>query len=202
MHQVIGIIVRVEDSEDMLEGDVQREAVSSAKQHFQDWLHLDCVYGEGGPWDYCTPMVDEEGSGVSGTDRYDSYEDDPPAYKLDSQQGKIEMYECWKHTVKEFRKAYDRVEEVVNGDYNLIELMNDRIENEDDSKDHEYDSLDFIFKCESLANRHSPSPECYLYWACKYDDGSGSPVAQPKVFKDLRQADWEDLYIVPMDVHY
>lgn len=173
MHQVIVIVV---------EADSIDEAVNRATDHFDNRLHYtECDSS----FDCCQVM--DTSSRSAGASRYEEYTGEPLAFEMSSDRGAQEVKDAWELTKAEFRRRLaELIEEIASTDENVYRLM---------------ESFDFRYVCKDLSR--GPRTSYFLYYADKFDDGSGSTIESPQDYRDM----WEDIrtgdthYAVPLDAH-
>lgn len=177
MHMVIRAVVEAHSME---------SATDAAKSYFEQHLHRH----EGGPFDYCTPMV--EGHTVSGSDRWIDYEDEDVAFPLASDPGRAEVEDAWAST-------QDYMED------NLQEVLEATEDCEDASElaDKVLDDGMLSYYMGKAGSGHSTDKFLYVQgWSVSgLDSYSGWNHVQ-ELMEEEEQNEENRWWVVPLDVHY
>lgn len=178
MHMVIRVVVEAHDVE---------SAVSNAERFFTDNLH----YKNGGPFDYCTPMV--EGHTVSGADRWIDYQDKECAFPLASDAGRAEVEDAWSITLDCMEQNLKSVWESMEEADDFAEFFETILDDEDlvrhrMSKVAGYQSTDYFLYVQNWSTSGLRSRRGWDYLQDRIEDAEEN--------EDNR---W---WVVPLDVHY
>lgn len=178
MHMVISVVVEAHDVE---------SAVSAAESFFNNNLH----YEDGGPFDYCQPMV--EGHTVAGADRWIDYQDKECAFPLTSDPGQAEIEDSWEYTKNALESNVDE----------MLDAMKDCSSKED--------FMEKLLEDEGLL-RHNimhigayQDTDHYLYVQGWSSGGIRSYRGWNYLQEKIEEAEKHDenrWWVVPLDVHY
>lgn len=178
MHQVITVIVEAHDVE---------SAVENAESYFDNHL----LYGNGGVFDYCTPMY--EGFTVSGSDRWIDYQDKQAAFPLASDPGWAEVQDSWNATKDVMEGNLEGAFEAFNEAESVEEVMEMFLED------------DGLMRHKLNKTTGYSSTAYYLYLQGWNSGGIRSNRGWEAV-KEEREAELEsdedNWWVVPLDVHY
>lgn len=178
MHMVIRVVVEAHD---------MRSAVEAAQNYFNNHLH----YEDGGPFDYCTPMV--EGHTVSGADRWIDYKNEDVAFPLTSDPGRAEVEDAWAATLDYMEDNLEDVWEAIEEAGDMQSFM-EVLLNEEDLVRHKmnkfagYQSTDYFLYVQGWNSSGVRSRRGWEY-------------VQELMAED-EQRDEHQRWVVPLDVHY
>jgi hypothetical protein len=165
--------------------DVQT-AVDAGQRYFENYLHMQ----EGGPFDYCTPMV--EGHTVSGSDRWIDYEDEQAAFPLASDPGRAEVEDAWAATQDYMEDNLEKVLEAA-----------DECEDAADLRDRVLDDGMLSYYMSQAGSGQSTDKFLYVQgWSASgLDSYSGWNHVQ-ELMEEEEQNEDNRWWVVPLDVHY
>jgi hypothetical protein len=170
----------------VVEAHSMKEAVEQAQYYFNDYLH----YEDGGPFDYCTPMV--EGHTVSGSDRWIDYEDEDVAFPLASDPGRAEVEDAWSSTLDYLDDNLQEVWDAVEDSEDVTEFR-DKVLVED--------MLGYYMSQVGSGN----STDKFLYvqgWSASGIDSLRGWKHVQEMIEDEEENDENGYWVVPLDVHY
>lgn len=184
MHMVIRVVVEAHD---------MKSAVENAQSFFASHLH----YQEGGPFDYCTPMV--EGHTVSGADRWIDYQDEDVAFPLASDAGRAEVEDAWKATCDYMEDNLEVVWETMEEAESFADFVDTILADEDlvrhkMSKVAGYTSTDYFLYVQGWNTGGIRSERGWEYTEELLDEADEQ--------QDLDGDDIPGYWVVPLDVHY
>lgn len=183
MHQVIRVVV--ENHRDA------EQAVEYAVRYFNENLH----HSTGGPFDYCTPM--NEDSTVSGSSRFTQYEDEPPAFPVDSERGRDEIHDAWDSTVRQMEvnleDVFDDAREIIESGGDVSDFRDSILEDEMTQ-----------YRLSLVAGRRSTDRFLFMDgWGRGTGittDGGWNRIE--RMIKTEQENDEDSRWVVPLDVHY
>lgn len=177
MHMVIRVVVEASNV---------RSAVDAAQSYFRTYLRVE----NGGPFDYCQPMV--EGHTVAGSDRWIDYEDKQAAFPLASDPGRAEVEDAWASTKDCMESSLEAVLDATEECDDVSDLLDSVLS----------DSM-LSYNMSKAGSGHSTEKFLYLQgWSPSgIDSYSGWKQVQNKIEAE-EERDENRWWVVPLDVHY